>query len=183
MLFLSVSLFFHQPALPLTCLSSKQNISVNRCSCLVKSSSDYHYRRAFWRKKIAFCLSWPWQEVQEEKAVLPKTLALINEFSHQPRNSHFLFIALRMWLSLSSAAVPRIRQKALVVKPRAKTDPVLIFWHDVVHLGLVYLCKQGLNCCLFSPFKMCMWFCMCDCDLLTLTSSAGHCKHYRPNER
>lgn len=111
----------------------------------LKSSSDRHYRRAFWKEKITFCLSWPWREVQEETAVLLKTLALINEFSHQPRNSHFHFIALCMWLSLPSMPMPRIRQKALVVVPRAKTDPVLVFWHDVVRSGLVYLCKMIIN--------------------------------------
>lgn len=96
----------------------------------LKSSSDYHYRRAFWREKIAFCLSWPWQEVRKEKAVSLKTLALINEFTHQPRNSHFPFIALPMWLSLPSQAMSRLGQKGLVVKPRAKMDPVLVLWHD-----------------------------------------------------
>lgn len=35
----------------------------------LKSSSDYHYRRAFWKEKITFCLSWPWREVQEDSGI------------------------------------------------------------------------------------------------------------------
>ncbi len=50
----------------------------------LKSSSDYHYRREFWKEKITFCLSWPWREVQEETAVLLNTLALIKELSISP---------------------------------------------------------------------------------------------------
>lgn len=94
--------------------------------------------------------------MQEEKAPLPETLALINEFSHQPRSSHFPLTALPMWLSLPSPAVPRLRQKNLSVK--VLMDLLLLFIYFIQFIQALLLIKFITNT--ETEKELCVWICV-----------------------